>query len=67
MTRTLGVDVLNRSLLSDFLPVQMLRAAGLHLLASAQPLRNLVMQEGIEPGRGLRSIIQTLRSEIGRS
>ncbi len=67
MTRTFGVDVLNRSLLSDFLPVQMLRAAGLHLLASAPPLRNLVMQEGIEPGRGLRSIIQTLRREIGRA
>ncbi|RWX75430.1 UbiH/UbiF family hydroxylase [Neorhizobium lilium] len=66
MTRTFGVDVLNRSLLSDFLPVQMVRAAGLHLLASAPPLRNLVMQEGIEPGRGLRSILQALRQEIRR-
>jgi 2-octaprenyl-6-methoxyphenol hydroxylase len=66
MTRTFGVDLLNRSLLSDFLPVQMARAAGLHLLASAPPLRNLVMQEGIEPGRGLRSLFDTLRQEMRR-
>ncbi len=66
MTRTFGVDVLNRSLLSDLLPVQMARAAGLHLLASAPPLRNLVMQEGIEPGRGLRSLVEALRKEVRR-
>jgi 2-octaprenyl-6-methoxyphenol hydroxylase len=66
MTRTFGVDMLNRSLLSDLLPVQMARAAGLSLLATAPPLRNLVMQEGIEPGRGLRSMWETLRKEIRR-
>jgi 2-octaprenyl-6-methoxyphenol hydroxylase len=66
MSRTFGVDLLNRSLLSGFLPVQMVRAAGLHLLASAPPIRNLVMQEGIEPGRGLRAIFDTLRQEIRR-
>lgn len=64
MSRTVGVDLLNRSLLSDFLPVQMLRAAGLHILKSAPPLRNLIMQEGIEPGRGFRSIANTLRSAL---
>ncbi|TDK36594.1 UbiH/UbiF family hydroxylase [Rhizobium deserti] len=64
MSRTFGVDLLNRSLLSDFLPVQMLRAAGLHLLTSAPPLRNLIMREGIEPGRGLRAVLQSLRNEI---
>jgi 2-octaprenyl-6-methoxyphenol hydroxylase len=66
MSRTFGVDLLNRSLLSDFLPVQMMRAAGLHLLTSAPPLRNLVMREGIEPGRGLRAVFQSLRNEIRR-
>lgn len=49
ITRTASVDLLNRSLLSDFLPVQMLRAAGLHILSAIPPLRNLVMREGIEP------------------
>ena len=66
MSRTFGVDLLNRSLLSDFLPVQMMRAAGLHILTKAPPLRNLLMQEGVEPGRGFRSIVETLRKEIRR-
>lgn len=66
ISRTFGVDILNRSLLSDFLPVQMLRAAGLRLLAGVPPLRNFVMREGIEPGRGLRALAETLRDEIRR-
>ncbi|WP_105431718.1 UbiH/UbiF family hydroxylase [Neorhizobium sp. T6_25] len=66
LSRTVGVDLLNRSLLSDFLPVQMLRAAGLHILSYAPPLRNLLMREGIEPGRGLRAVVDALRKEIRR-
>lgn len=64
MSRTASVDLLNRSLLSEFLPVQMLRAAGLHLLSGLSPLRNVVMREGIEPGRGLRSLPGLLREKI---
>lgn len=48
-TRTYGVDMLNRSLLSDFLPVQMVRGIGLHLLGSIKPLRKYVMKMGIAP------------------
>ncbi|MET3854721.1 UbiH/UbiF family hydroxylase [Rhizobium sp. OAE497] len=66
MTRTASVDLLNRSLLSDFLPVQMLRAAGLHILSAIPPLRNVVMREGIEPGRGLRGIPDALKERLGR-
>lgn len=66
MSRTFGVDILNRSLLSDFLPVQMLRAAGLHILGGAPPLRNLLMREGIEPGRGFRAVVDALRNDIRR-
>lgn len=66
MTRTAGVDLLNRSLLSDFLPVQMLRAAGLHILSAVPPLRNIVMREGIEPGRGFRDIPDSLREKLKR-
>lgn len=66
MTRTFGVDALNRSLLSDFLPVQMARAGGIHLLAKAPPIRNFLMQEGVEPGRGLRSAFSALKAEFRR-
>jgi 2-octaprenyl-6-methoxyphenol hydroxylase len=48
-SRTFAIDVANRSLLSDFLPVQSLRAAGLHLIGSIGPLRRLAMREGLAP------------------
>jgi 2-octaprenyl-6-methoxyphenol hydroxylase len=48
-SRTFAIDVANRSLLSDFLPVQSLRAAGLHLIGSFGPLRRLAMREGLAP------------------
>jgi len=48
-SRTTVIDVANRSLLSDFLPVQMMRAAGLHLLNIADPLRRFAMREGLAP------------------
>ncbi len=66
LSRTVSVDLLNRSLLSDFLPVQMLRAAGLQALASVAPLRNLMMREGINPGSALQSLRGTLREKISR-
>ncbi|WP_416066203.1 UbiH/UbiF family hydroxylase [Rhizobium sp. ZK1] len=66
MTRTASVDLLNRSLLSDFLPVQVLRAAGLHILSAIPPLRNIVMREGIEPGRGLRDIPEAIKERLKR-
>lgn len=64
VSRTTSVDLLNRSLLSDFLPMQMLRASGLHVLSSMPPLRNLVMREGIEPGGGLRLLPDALRKVL---
>jgi 2-octaprenyl-6-methoxyphenol hydroxylase len=48
-SRTMAVDVLNRSLLSDFLPVQGARGFGLYLLDRIAPLRRAVMREGVEP------------------
>ncbi|MBP1856779.1 UbiH/UbiF family hydroxylase [Rhizobium herbae] len=66
LSRTVSVDLLNRSLLSDFLPVQMLRAAGLQALASVAPLRNLMMREGLNPGSALQSLRGALREKIGR-
>lgn len=48
-SRLLAIDVANRSLLSDFVGMQSLRAAGMHLLASFGPLRRLAMREGLAP------------------
>jgi 2-octaprenyl-6-methoxyphenol hydroxylase len=48
-SRAFAVDALNRSLLSDFLPVQGARGFGLYLLDKIGPLRRAVMREGVEP------------------
>lgn len=49
-SRTAGVDLLNRALLSSFLPVQALRAGGLAALSAIPPLRLMAMREGMTPG-----------------
>ncbi|WEX87139.1 UbiH/UbiF family hydroxylase [Sinorhizobium garamanticum] len=61
VSRTASVDLLNRSLLSGFLPVQALRAIGLHLLSSAGPLRGLLMREGIHPGSAIHALKESLK------
>jgi len=48
-SRMFAIDIANRSLLSDLLPMQSLRAAGLHLIGSIGPLRRLAMREGLAP------------------
>jgi 2-octaprenyl-6-methoxyphenol hydroxylase len=48
-SRTFVIDLANRSLLSNFLPVQTVRAAGLHLIGAIGPLRRLAMREGLAP------------------
>jgi 2-octaprenyl-6-methoxyphenol hydroxylase len=49
LSREMVIDVANRSLLSEFLPMQSLRAAGMHLIGSVGPLRRLAMREGLSP------------------
>jgi 2-octaprenyl-6-methoxyphenol hydroxylase len=49
MSRTLAVDLLNRSLLSDFLPLQAARGLGLFLMRRIAPLRRAAMREGVMP------------------
>lgn len=49
-SRTAAVDLLNRSLLTDLLPVQAVRAGGLSLLKYIPPLRSFMMREGMMPG-----------------
>lgn len=56
--RTLAVDLLNRSLLSDFLAVQGLRGFGLYALDRIGPLRRAAMREGVAPHVGLPALMQ---------
>jgi 2-octaprenyl-6-methoxyphenol hydroxylase len=49
-SRTLAIDLLNRTLLTDFLPVQGMRGIGLYVLDRIGPLRRAAMREGIAPG-----------------
>ncbi|BAM89818.1 2-octaprenyl-6-methoxyphenyl hydroxylase [Bradyrhizobium oligotrophicum S58] len=49
LSRTFMIDVANRSLLSDLLPMQSLRAVGMHLIGGIGPLRRLAMREGLSP------------------
>jgi 2-octaprenyl-6-methoxyphenol hydroxylase len=60
-SRTVSVDLLNRSLLSGFLPIQLARIAGMHAINLMGPLRRLLMREGVSPGGQIREIAQRLR------
>ncbi|TDI58311.1 MAG: UbiH/UbiF family hydroxylase [Alphaproteobacteria bacterium] len=46
-SRTFAVDLLNRSLLTSFLPAQALRATALALAGSVPPLRRVLMKQGL--------------------
>jgi len=48
-TRSFAVDMLNRSLLTDFLPLQGVRGLGLYALDRIGPLRRVLMREGVAP------------------
>jgi 2-octaprenyl-6-methoxyphenol hydroxylase len=48
-SRTFAVDLLNRTLLLDFLPVQGARGLGLFLIDRIGPLRRAVLREGVAP------------------
>ena len=49
-SRRIVVDLLNRSLLTDFLPVQSVRGLSLFLVDRIGPLRRALMREGVAPG-----------------
>jgi 2-octaprenyl-6-methoxyphenol hydroxylase len=49
ISRTLAVDLLNRSLLTDFLPAQGARGLSLYLVDRLGPLRRALLREGVAP------------------
>jgi 2-octaprenyl-6-methoxyphenol hydroxylase len=59
-SRTFVIDMANRSLLSDLVPVQSVRALGLHLIGAVGPLRRLAMREGLAPSWRSRRQVSTL-------
>jgi 2-octaprenyl-6-methoxyphenol hydroxylase len=49
--RGVAIDLLNRTLLTDFLPIQGMRGLGLYMIDKIGPLRRAVMREGIAPSQ----------------
>lgn len=49
VSRTVAVDLMNRTLLSGLLPAQGVRGIGLHILNTVGPLRRAMMREGVMP------------------
>jgi 2-octaprenyl-6-methoxyphenol hydroxylase len=66
LARSGAVNALNHSLLTDFLPAQVARSAGIGLLAAFAPLRAFFMREGLEPGSGFSGAFSSLRKQVGR-
>jgi 2-octaprenyl-6-methoxyphenol hydroxylase len=49
MSRTIAVDMLNRSLLTGFIPAHAMRGLSLYLVDRIDPLRRALMREGVAP------------------
>ncbi|TSJ61531.1 UbiH/UbiF family hydroxylase [Starkeya sp. 3C] len=60
-SRGFAVDLFNRSLLSDLLPVAGLRGLGLWLLGQSSGLRRVVMREGVGPTRDVPRLLAGMR------
>ncbi len=58
VSRTTAVDLLNRSLLTDALPVQVLRSLGLYTASRIPLVRQLLMREGIAPSWNLPHLMR---------
>ncbi|UVK45320.1 UbiH/UbiF family hydroxylase [Mesorhizobium sp. AR07] len=64
LARSSAVNLLNMSLLSDMLPAQMARVAGLGVLGGFAPLRAFFMREGLRPGSGFAALAGGLRRQV---
>lgn len=56
-SRIATVDVLNRSLISDILPVHLARGLGLIALKTLGPLRRAAIREGLQPTRDVPALL----------
>jgi 2-octaprenyl-6-methoxyphenol hydroxylase len=64
--RTNGIDLLNRSLLADILPVDLLRGAGFLAFSMIGPLRRAIMREGVLTHQDLPRLMQPLPRPLRR-
>ena len=60
VSREIGIDLLNRALLLNVLPVQALRGLGLHALANSRRLRRAAMQMGLAAPGAVPSLMRPL-------
>jgi 2-octaprenyl-6-methoxyphenol hydroxylase len=58
LSRAVGIDLLSRSLLTGFVPLQAARGLVLHGLAALPPLRRMVMRVGLEPPSALPRLMR---------
>lgn len=58
LSRAVGVNVLNRSLLTGFMPLKIARSLAVRGLAALPPLRRFVMQVGMMPPTELPSLMR---------
>lgn len=65
VSRTAVVDALNRSLLADMLPVDLVRGAGLAAMKAIGPVRRAFMREGMAPSGPLPTLMQPLVPTVG--
>ncbi|MET2826808.1 UbiH/UbiF family hydroxylase [Mesorhizobium shangrilense] len=66
LARSSAVNLLNMSLLSDMLPAQVARSAGLGMLGGFSPLRAFFMREGLRTGSGFAALSGGLRKQVKR-
>ena len=63
LSRTVGVDLLNRSLLTNLPPVQAARGLVLAGLNALPPLRRMVMRAGLAPPAALPSLMRPMAEQ----
>jgi 2-octaprenyl-6-methoxyphenol hydroxylase len=57
-SRITTIDVLNRSLISDLVPVHLARGLGIVALKAFGPLRRFAIREGLQPSQSLPSLLK---------
>jgi 2-octaprenyl-6-methoxyphenol hydroxylase len=56
--RSASIDVLNRSLIAAFLPIEFARSVALHAVSGSQPLRRLLMEAGMGSSASLPELMR---------
>ncbi len=66
-SRAWSIDLLNRSLISGYLPIQLLRGVGLFALKAINPLRRLAIREGLAPSFVTPRLMQAANADNANS